>query len=260
MGLLVSAVGVIALTVAAATGWADTVRLKSGEIVEGDVIRSDSTQVTVIVNGQPQFFSADEVAGIAYSRSRFVLSSATPARVTPVGAPVSVDFTLLQVARGRLLALRDLADRIGQILQSLQYGDHIAATQTAHVTVEEILPIRKGHFNPQYALADLLILLGLRATTIWLALLLVREPRALMRIAEFLLIAYGVTMLLMAWTLSADVFWVEVFVIPVASVVVASLFAWMFSLPLPRALIAFLLTVGMNLGVEYVLANAHLIS
>ena len=259
MRSLVRVVGVITLIAIPAVGHADTVRLKNGETVEGDVVRSDSTQVTIVVKGQPQFFSATDVEAVVYSQMRLVPSAAPPSPASSFQEPVKVESALLEAVGGRLRAFQELAKRIRHIVLSLQRGNSWTAIQTAQLTIQEVLPGRNGHFSPLYALADVLILLGLRAPTIWLALLLIREPRPVMRIAEFLVIAYGLTMLPMVWTLGLANLWAKVFVFPLVAGVVACLFTWMFALAPPKALLALLLTIGMNVGIEYLLASAHLL-
>ena len=256
---LAGVVGCLVLTAAAAAGWADTVRLKNGNTIEGDIVRSDGTQVTIVVKGQPQFFAADEVESVVYSHLRIIPPPVTSFHGSPAREPARVDSALLTAVGDRAQALHALGRRMRDLIENLQRDDDWAALETAQVTIQEILPIRHGRFTPLYALADVLILLGVRAPTVWLALLLVKEPRAMIRIAEFLMVAYGLTMLLMAWTLSVDVFWVTMLVIPIASGIITCLFAWMFSLRPRRAVSAFLLAVGMNLGIEYLLTAAHLI-
>ena len=256
---LAGAVGCLALMAAPVAGWADTVHLKNGNTLEGDVVRSDGTQVTVVVKGQPQFFSTDEVDHVVYSQMRIVPPPSAPFRVSPTEGPMRVDSALLEAVGGRLRAFHQLANRMRHIVQSLQQGNSWTAIQTAQLTIREVLPVRQERFSPLYALADLLILLGVRAPTTWLALLLIREPRSAARIAEFLVLAYGLTMLPMAWTLGLANLWAKVFVFPIVAGVVACLFGWMFSLGPRKTAFAFLLTIGINLGVEYLLTSTQLL-
>jgi hypothetical protein len=152
-----------------------------------------------------------------------------------------------------------LMRRAVPILEDVRRGHDPEAIQEAHRAVEGLLPVHRGHFSPLYALADLLILLGLRGPTVWLALLLMKEPRSFQRIAEFLVIAYGLTMLLMALTLNSAHLWITLCALPLAFGTLACFFAWMFALPFRRATAAFLLVVAFNLGVEAFLTSVHLL-
>ena len=250
---LVRLAGFLPLVLFPVTGYADTVHLKNGKTIEGDVVRKDDTQVVVLVNTQPQFFSADEVQGISYSRLRFTPPSAPTSPARSSGEPVRIDVTLLQQVAVRVQTAHERVKQLGQVLGSLQRHEDQAAIEDVHQIVEGILPIQQGRFNPLYALADLLVLLALRAPTVWLGLLLVRESRPFTRIAEFLTVAYGLTTLLMLVASGIANLWVKILILPLTLVGVLGLFAWMFVLPFRKALIAFLLIVGMSLGIGHLL-------
>lgn len=254
----VAVLGLLALIVWPTLVAADTVRLKNGKIVEGDVIRQDDTQVTILVRGQPQFFSTAEVVSVSYSQLRFVPPpSASPD--SEASQPVRIDSALWERAGERLRTFDGLVKQTHRIPAHLQWLDRDQAFREAQQAVRESLPTQHGRFSPLSALADLLILLGLRAPTIWFALFLVRELRPLMRIAEFLVVAYGVAMLLMALAVHAGGFWIQLLVFPFAVVCVAGLFVWMFAIGWRRAILALPLAVGLNLGIEYLLISAQLL-
>lgn len=242
------------------TAYADTVRLKNGETIEGKVLRSDAAAVVVLVGSRPQFLAPGEVETIRYSDPRLVLSTTPVSRAPSHEEPVRIDYTLLEDVAARLRTSQRLMQRAAQISEDLRRGhDREAVQEGARLTVEGLLPTHHGRFSPLYALADLLILLGLRAPTVWLALLLVKEPRSFQRIAEFLVVAYGLTLLLMTLTLDLANLWIKLFALPIALGSVVCLFAWMFALPFRRAAVAFVLIVGFNLGVEHFLTSVHLL-
>lgn len=238
---------------------ADTVRLRNGGTIEGKVLRSDASAVVVMVGSQPQFLAPSEVEAIHYSDLRFTPSTTSVSRVPSRDEPVRIDWTLLERIAARLRTSQGLMQRAGQIPEDLRHGRDREAAQEARLAVEGLLPTHHGRFNPLYALADLLILLGLRAPTAWLALLLVKEQRSFQRIAEFLVVAYGLTMLLMTLTLDVANLWITLFALPLALGSVAWLFAWMFALPFRRAVVAFVLTVGCNLAIEHLLTIVRLL-
>ena len=250
--------GLVGLAAATAAE-ADTVRLKDGRTIEGEVVRKDAAQVVILTGSQAQVVSTGDVDAFAYSRARLTPSTMPIAEAPWSQEPVRLDYTLLGQAAARLRTVHRLARRIRQIGEHLREHDDQEAAQEAQRTLEGLVPIHHGRFSPLYALADLLVLLGLRAPTVWLALLLVKELRSFTRVAEFLTIAYGLTMLLATWALGVASLWVKLLVLPLALGGVAGLFAWMFALQFRWAVLAFLLTAGMNLGIERLLVSTHVI-
>jgi len=257
--VLLTLAGLCALVTIPMQAHADTVRLKDGRTVEGKVLQSDTTVVAVLVESQPQFFARSEVDAIHYSGLRFSPSATSVSSAPGFGEPIRIDSTILEDVGVRLRMSERLMRRAVPILEDVRRGHDPEAIQEAHQIVEGLLPMHRGRFSPLYALADLLILLGLRGPTMWLALLLVKEPRSFQRIAEFLVIAYGLMMLFMALTLDIAHLWITLCALPLAFGTLACFFAWMFTLPFRKAVVAFLVTVVFNLGVEVFLTSVHLL-
>ncbi len=257
--ILMTLAGLCALMTIPMQAHADTVRLKDGRTVEGKVLQSDASAVVVLVGSQPQFFAHSEVEAIHYSGLRFSPPTTSVSSAPGFGEPLRIDYTVLEDIGVRLRMSEGLMRRAVPIRAEVRRGHDPEAIQGAHRAVEGLLPLHRGRFSPFYVLADLLILLGLRGPTVWLALLLVKEPRSFQRIAEFLVVAYGLTMLFMTLTLDIAYLWITLCALPLVFGTLACLFAWMFALPFRRAVAAFLVAVAFNLGVEVFLTSVHLL-
>ena len=239
---------------------ADTIRLKGGKTVTGDIIREDSVQVVVMVDNMPQAFSRDDVEAISRRGPRLVLPTTPAPALTPADhAPSDVGTKLTNHVRERLRAPQGLLARGKRIALWLRQRNIEAAAGEIRQAADGVLPVYQDSFSPFSALADLIMLLGLQAPCLWLSLRLAREPRELIRIVEFLVPAYGFVMLVMAWAVSATALWVELLAIPLALGGIAWLFAWMFEIAPGKTLFALLLAIGMAAGLEWVLLQTHLV-
>jgi len=150
--------------------------------------------------------------------------------------------------------------RIGTVAEYLRWGDTAHAGVAAQRAARWILPFHHGQVSPFSTLADILILLGLRAPLLWLALSFVREGRAFTRIAEFLIPAYGLLMLIMTYITITPWLSVQLVLFPLAIWGVAWLFIWMFVLTRGRALLAFSIALAMNVVIEYFLIQSQWLS
>ena len=246
----------LAIAVPAAIAQADVIRLSNGNLIEGQILRDDDTAVVMLVNGAPQFFPADDVTAIIYSQLRIAPKSSKGSRVAPglIGAPqLLMDTSLVQKIRERMLTYHGFMMRIGVVAEHLRWQEWSRAGVAAQRAAQWVLPFHKRVFSPFSALADLLILLGLRAPTLWLTLLLVREPRGFIRIAEFFVLSYGLLMLLMTYVTVTGVLWFQLALFPLAVLAVAWLFMWMFVLTPGRAMLAYFLAIAMNVALEALL-------
>jgi len=239
---------------------ADTVRLKGGKTVDGTIVREDASVVVMVVSGVPQFFARVDVEAISRSGARFVTPTAVheAAAVTPA-EPIELNVRLIGRIRTRLTTFHWALQSYRNALRSTAAGRTRQASAEVHLAAEGLLPLHGGRFDPFSALADVLILLGLCAPTLWLALLLVKEGRSFTRIAELLVVGYGLAMLGMTGTRLADLLWVGLLGIPATFGAMGLLLAWMFNIEPRRAALALTLAIGLTLGTEYLLVRAHLI-
>src|SRR3989338_356892 len=176
---------------------ADVIRLSNGSLIEGQIIRDDDTAVVILVRGRPEFYAADDVSAIIYSQLRVAPKGrGASAKGLGVSNPLA-DISLVAKIRGRLLTYHGFMTRMGIVSEHLRWHEFRRAGVAAQKAAQWILPLDRGQFSPSSALADLMILLGLRAPTLWLALLLFDERRAFTRIVEFLVAGYGPLVLLL---------------------------------------------------------------
>lgn len=241
--------------------YADVIRLNNGSLIDGQIIRDDDTAVVVVVKGVPQFYPADDISAIIYSRIR-VDSRASKSSQFGVGAArqALLDASVVTKIRERMLIYHGFVMRIGTIAEYLRWGDTAHAGVAAQRAARWVLPVHHRQVSPFSALADILILLGLRAPLLWLALSFVREPRAFTRIAEFLVPAYGLLMVMMTYITLTPWLAVQLMLFPLAVFGVAWLFVWMFVLTRGRALIAFSMALAMNVAIEYFLVQSQWLS
>ena len=257
MAVGMSAALVIVFTSAA---WADTVRLKSGRTVSGHVVKQDDAQVIIATSSGSEVVAADDVESISYSSPRFTPRRPSEQTLAPPTEAVAIDTALLDRIRTRLLAGPRYVRQTQKVLSLLVEGQQADAGAQAQRAAQHLLPTAShGAFSPLSALADLVILLGFHSTLLWLSLVLVRERRSVMRIMEFLLLSYCLIMLLMVGIgaafgqgFSAGL-WAEVIGIPLLLLALAALFCWMFTVRPMKALMAWVLAVGVTLGLEMLL-------
>ncbi len=238
--------------------WADAIRLKNGRVIQGQVMREDPTQVAIVVNGSMEGYPKSDIEQLTYSHRHLALPASGSVSFKP--APeTSVDLSLVEQVQKRLQAFNRFTDGLGRVIQFLRYHKDEEALSESQEAAREALPLARDRFSPMSALADILILLGFRAPALWLALFLVKEPRQFTRVAEFLIPAYGLIMLLMAYAATTAPFVVSAIMFPTALVAILFLFAWMFALSPGRALLAFLIAISSNILIEYLLTQAHLL-
>ena len=179
---------------------------------------------------------------------------------------MKIDQAMLERIRARLVASQRFVGRIQQVLVHVSRGERQTAGEEGRQVALRLLPTtHRGIFDPMSALADLIILLGLRAPLIWLALTFVRQQRSFTHILEFLVLAYCVVLLLMAGTglafdhaLTAGLLF-ELIGIPVVAGGLLVLFFWLFALELRRGLPALVLALSLNLVAEHLLLVTHLL-
>jgi len=260
-GRIVLGLGMLGL---ASVAWADTVKLKDGRTIEGQVIKRDAAQVVIEVPGGEASVSADDVESIRYPGPRLEFGSA-PVTVSPSPyEPVQVDLAIVEQVRRRLLTLHRFFKQLTQVAIHVSRGQTQQAALQAHRACQWILPTdRHGGFSPASALADLVILLGLRAPLLWLALVIIGESRSFTRIAEFILLAYGVIIGLIVGISAALDRGVELgfmtgsFGSLLTGTALFGVFLWMFGLRARWSLTALLLAVALNVGTEYALLQTR---
>jgi hypothetical protein len=237
---------------------ADTVHLKDGRVIEGDVVRQDATQVVIVVQGTPQAYPLSDVMVVARSRSRLHAPTALSMTKPAARPQIRTGVPLVRAIRDRLLAFHTVLDRLQRGTLAVRYEMKRVALEEFRRAAAWRLPLYRGAFSPQSALADLLILLGVRATALWLSLLLLRQGRPFTRITEFLVVVYGITALCMMVAFFTQTLWVAAAAFPAALGAAALLFVWMFGVPLGRASMAMLITLVINLTLEAVLLKTVL--
>jgi len=224
------------------------------------VVKQDDAQVIIATSSGSEVVSASDVESMTYDGLRF--SPSTPSRqtVSPSQEEVAIDPELLGRVRTRLLAVHRYLKQMQRVLTHLAQGNTDAAGLESQRAAQWLLPTSaRGALSPFSALADLVILLWLRAPLLWLVLVLLRERRTLIRILEFLILGYCLVMLLMVviglacgQSLPLGIF-VELVGIPVLAIVLTFLFLWVFALRVRKGLVALALAVVLNVGIEHLL-------
>lgn len=249
--------GLLLLAGASQHAQADVIRLNDGTVIDGQVIRDDDTAVIIVVKGQPQFYPAVDVSAILYNKP-FI--DVLPRQGRSSATQALTDQSIVDKIRERLLTFHGFVLRTASAAEYLRWSQIKRAGRAFQRAAQWILPTHRGYFSPFSALADLLILLGLRAPTLWLALAFIRERRQFLRITEFFVPSYGLLMLLMLYVSLADAVWIQVVLFPLAIFAIALLFMWMFVLTPGRTLLAFMIAVAMNAGLEALLVRSNWLS
>jgi len=250
----------LALGTVTAVVWADTVRLKSGRTITGHIVKQDSSQVIIAVSGGTEVVAASDVDSISYSDLRLIPPQPTEQTLSQPTEAVAIDTALLDSIRARLLAGHRYIHQTRKVLSFLTKGEWSAAGSQAQRAAQWLLPTTAhGAFSPFNALADLAILLGFRATLVWVVLVLVRERRSFTRITAFLLLSYCLVMLLMVGIglafsqgFSAGL-WVGIIGIPLLIMALAFLFCWIVALRPGKALAVAVLATTLSVGIETLL-------
>lgn len=240
----------------AACACADEVRLKDGRTLEGAIIRRQGDQILMAVAGRTEIIAAADVEAVRYDDLRLVPSPpAAPAAHAPAPAIELAKFnaTLTEELGQRIKVFPETARSAGRAAQHAWHGATQPALEDVRWAAQRLLPVRGGGLDPYSALADLILLLGLRAPLLWLALALVRERRSYVRIAEYLALTYLAMMTLLAFSVSAGDPLVGLGLLGSSVVCAGALFLWMFGVSWPRSLAAVTLAAALMLGVDYFL-------
>ena len=172
----------------------------------------------------------------------------------------SEQLTLVAKIQERLLVYHGFMQRLGQVVGLLQSDRDQAAFQHAQRAALWLLPLHRGQFSPYSTLADLIILLGLRAPALWLALWVVRDRRSWTRIVEYLMMAYTWAMLMLAVVLTAPTLQIELVSLTALALGAVLLLSWVLALGPRRTLLVFLLALALNVGVESLLVTTGYLS
>jgi hypothetical protein len=112
---------------------ADTLRLRSGQIIEGTLLQADTRQVKFLgQEGQPRIYSLNEVAGVTFAEN------VSPA--VPVPQPVSKP-TRATVLAGTLIAVR-MVDNLDT--KTTQTGQLFTATLDSNLVSNGVVVARRG--------------------------------------------------------------------------------------------------------------------
>lgn len=187
-------------------------------------------------------------------------ASTAQAVVLPSDASRSEHLTLVAKIQERLLVYHGFMQRIGQVVALLQSDREPAAYQHAQRAALWLLPLHRGQFSPYSTLADLIILLGLRAPALWLALRIVRDPRSWTRIVEYLVTAYALAMLLLSVVLTAPTLQIQLVSLTALLLGAGLLLSWVLALGPRRTILVFLIALALNVAVEFLLVNTGYLS
>lgn len=176
------------------------------------------------------------------------------------GAAHAEPLSLVDKIQERLLVYHGFMQRIGQVVSFLQADRDPAAYQHAQRAALWLLPLHRGQFSPYSTLADLIILLGLRAPALWLALRIVRDPRSWTRLVEYLVTAYAFAMLMLAVVLTAPTLQIQLAGLTALGAGVGLLLSWVLALGPRRTLLVLLLALAFNVAVEFALVTTGYLS
>ncbi len=201
---LVVATGLL-LFVCGASAAADTVRLKNGRTVEGQVVRTDESSVVVVVKGQPEFFAPTEVESIHYSSMRIVAPRAGPSGVGSGSASVGFDSSMLDELKRRAAVLPHAFTQLQSAQAKWHRGVRLAALKEARDAVQSLLPLHGGAIRLLSVLADLCLVFLVRLPLLWMILWMLSAQPDLARVAKWVFLAYAMKLLLLvALMLSCD--------------------------------------------------------
>lgn len=172
----------------------------------------------------------------------------------------SEQLTLVDKIQERLLVYHGFMQRIGQVVALLQADRDPAAYQHAQRAALWLLPLHRGQFSPYSTLADLIILLGLRAPALWLALWIVRDLRSWTRIVEYLVTAYAFAMLMLSVVLTAPTLQIQLVGLTAVALGAGLLLSWVLALGPRRTLLALLLALAFNVAVEFLFVTTGYLS
>lgn len=242
-----------------ASGSADTIRLKNGKTVEGQVVREDEASVTVMIGSRPEFYARTEIESM--SRGLHLNLSTTPPSTTemPAQTRVAIDETLLKQIGRRVRAVHECLHQLYAALLSLRTVPSSQALEQMRRAVTLVLPTHGGAWDSGTLLVDLLIVVLLRAPMVWIASAVVRGQPQFLRAVAFAVLAYGLTRLAAVVMGSAlaqplALAWLTgLIVMGVVVGVTVPLFMRMFNLGLVPAVVALIASAGLSVGVDQLL-------
>lgn len=249
---------VLALTCAVSDVRADTVRLKSGRTIEGDIVRQSDEELVVVVNGRPEFFAPSEVDSVTRSNWHLAL----PTRPTMGTAPafdrdLGVDKAFFGLLGGRLQEVHQALAQLPLFLKEVR-GHHEATTREMgrHIATL-LLPASRGKLDlPRFAV-DMVLVLLFRAPLLWLVLLSVRGQAPFPNVLAVTCLIYGG---LLVGSLLAVLAFERSLLIGLGVVLlgaigtVGGLVPWclrLFDLGVARTVTALLLALGLMVGLEH---------
>ena len=245
---------------------ADTVRLKSGKTIEGQIIREDGTQLIVLVNNRPEFFSVTEIDAIERSGLHLTLPTTSQSMAQPgSGERVVVDETLLKQIGRRVRTFHECLQQLYEALLSLRTVPSSKALEQIRRAVTPTLPTRGGIWDPGTVFLDLLIVVLLRAPVVWIASAMVRGQSQFLRAVAFAILAYGLTVLSsvgMTFALAqplALAWLIGLIIVGVVMGIAVPLFMRMFNAGILSTGLALMICVGLNLGVDHLLLKIGLL-
>ncbi len=233
---------------------ADTIRLKNGNALRGQLIQETEESLTLRVGRQKVVVARHDVETLDYEPARKAPRKLPPFDLSTLAEPAKEGLLgqeFLMAIQQRLGASQHVVKNLREAWVALHYEDHEVVSAAIRRAAQAWLPLRDGAFEPITLLAQLLVLLGMRILTLWVGLILVRQPHDFIRIAEFMVPAYGLMVVLVS-------FWMVFATIPamVGSILVwvlgaTALFMWMFRVSPGKALLALILILQMNFWIEY---------
>jgi hypothetical protein len=244
---------VVLLLAYAAGASADLIRFKDGRTIRGNIMRRSAGQLMVMVAGELESIAASEIDSITYEEVH--LAPAAPERVPTLEQQVSKTLeafnnTFTEVLRQRVKVFAELARLAHSAVGHLLAGAADRALEDTRLAARQMLPVRGGDLDPYSALADIVILLGLRAPMLWLSMVLIRERRSYIRIAEYLVLSYLGMMALGSFSAATTDPLTGLALLAAALAWAGGLYLWMFGLSWPRSGTALGLAVALMLGAD----------
>ncbi len=225
---------------------ADTLRLKNGRTLEGEVLRDDPAGVVIVTGGGPEVVPRQDIEAITYSRMRLAPSTQPAPAAYDAGAPgPGVDLRLLARLRQRLETFAAIPWHIGRIAEALNRGKRAAAARETVRMVRTLWDFPIGMERAEWIIADLLLVILLWAPALWMGLALGRATRSLTQIVLFLCAGYGIwvlaaALLLLPLAASSDTSWLGLMlgVLGLGCGVAIVAFRWAFGLTWGAVLVA----------------------
>ena len=243
---------------------ADTIRLKNGRMVEGQIVREDETSVTVMIGSQPEFYARSEVESVSRGLHLNVSTTPRPMASSQTTGRVIIDETPLKQIGQRVRAFHEGFHQLREAAVSLRTIPSSQALEQVRHALASVLPTRGGAWDLGSLLLDLLIAILVRAPVVWIASTVVRGQPHFLRAGAFALLLYGLTLLgsvvvTLAPAQPLALAWFTGLIVAGSVVGVAvPLFMWLFNTGLVPSGCALLIYVGLSAGVDHVLLNIGL--